>query len=345
MKTAHGYILMLTLMMMSLMMFLATYIVFKTSDYAPTVSAAQEKHKAWQLALSGIQCALAQLSTLPPASSSAQPSAEQQATALLTAVVPKLNQWQTYRLTKEREGVNGTLQFCISCEQGKLDINSMYDFTKHTFMGSAQAQADSKKAFIYVFSRIKEHMGGEDLFKPFEKFLKERQYKLNDVTELLTIKEFALFKHHVWYEPSLQKNEKGKQPLYLTDIFTVWSHKPTIQPWLLSDSISGVLGLQRDTISQEQITESLKQFKIQAVWQTDWDKLLKPLYQKELKVIAPSMTSVLDPHFDATIFCVLSHAKVGRIAQKLLAIVERNSKTGKDNKVHITCTIRKLYWL
>ncbi|HSW74033.1 MAG TPA: hypothetical protein VLG71_02665, partial [Candidatus Limnocylindria bacterium] len=60
-----GYILMLTLMMVALMTALATYIVYQTADFAPTVRAQADKRKAWQLALSGVNIALAQLSVAP----------------------------------------------------------------------------------------------------------------------------------------------------------------------------------------------------------------------------------------------------------------------------------------
>ena len=51
--------------------------------------------------------------------------------------------------------------------------------------------------------------GAKDLFEQFEKFLKQRQYKLNDVTELLSIKELRdTFKEAHFLRTAITKRHK-----------------------------------------------------------------------------------------------------------------------------------------
>ena len=78
--------------------------------------------------------------------------------------------------------------------EGKININRLYDFEKHHFLNEGQPQDDMKKMFQELFGLIKEQIQA-DFFTDFEKFLKERKYPLNDVTELLNIKGFDVFKN------------------------------------------------------------------------------------------------------------------------------------------------------
>jgi len=46
-------------------------------------------------------------------------------------LLPHLNRWQTFHLTKDIDGVDGTIYICISSEDGKLNINKAFDFDKN----------------------------------------------------------------------------------------------------------------------------------------------------------------------------------------------------------------------
>src|SRR5579871_261793 len=130
-RQQSGYILMLTLMMLALMTFVATYLISKTTGYAPAMRMFVDRQKATMLALGGIQVALSQLAVYPQSKEGEQAksaSKDQEAVTLLKKIMPSLNRWQSFTLKKERDGVTGTLQLCITCEQGKLDINKLYDF-------------------------------------------------------------------------------------------------------------------------------------------------------------------------------------------------------------------------
>jgi hypothetical protein len=140
----------------------------------------------------------------------------------------------------------------------------------------------------------------------------------------------------------------GTRPIYLTDIFTIWTRKPVLEPWLLTDSLCALLDCKRantKTVESETLNAALKQFKAQTVWAQDWNSLLKPVYEKEYKMMSPSIEAYFSPTFEASTFSVLSYAKVGTITQKLLAIVERSAAKEKKGQTRIDVKIRKIYWL
>jgi hypothetical protein len=352
-----GYILTLTLMIISLLVVLITYISFKSSAFVPLSRAMINRQKAYALALSGVHIACAQLAQEHKKAAQQAPEAsekehkskndpKEQATALLKDLLPIKNRWQHFNLKKAADGLNGTISICIVSEEGKLNINQLFDYKKQKFVGEGSAKGDAKKMFQKLFDALKPHLNNTDLFPAFEKFLKERQYKLRDVTELLTIKEFEIFKKNVFYEPSDQ-GESEKRPVYLTDIFTVWSGKPTVEPWLFSDSISALLGLKRadgkESIPKAQIDDALKKFKVQTNWSTDWDHVLAPLYGKKFNTLPQGIDAFIATTFGPSTFSVLSYGKIGSMTQKVLAIIERTVSSDDDAQINVI--IKKIYWL
>ncbi len=349
-RKRSGYILTLSLILIFLSVFLVTYLASRGSVFVPYAMIAVERKQAYMLAKSGIDLAMSQIAS--PKVSKKQEQAEGQqnkkptelerAKDMLTAVLPALNRWQEVNLSEKVEGIDATIKFCIMCENGKFDLNALYDFEKHQFINPGK-DADTKKMFNELFDKIKKIMGGKELFGAFEAQLKEKKYRFNDATELLT-KAFEPFKDAVFYEPPTTDSPK-KRPIYVTDLFTVWTGKRSINPWLLSDAVEGVLGFKRaqanDVAERKKgVAQWLKPFKLKSQWQTDWNKLLKPLYGKEFNSIPKSLQPFLSGTFEADVFSILSYATVGRVTQRLLAIVERPKKGDSSEMI-----IKKVYWL
>ncbi len=313
---------------------MAIYLADKGATFLPYAQMAIESKQAQVLAKSGIQLALSQL--VAPQVSKKEGAGEQKkepspqnkavfdrSTAVdqLTVILPTLNRWQTIELDEERDGVEGTIQWCIMCEQGKIDLNAWYDFEKHQFVQPKEAEA----LFKELFEKIQQITGAKDLLAAFTRFMKEREYKLNDATELLTIPGFAAFKNALFYEPP--REGSGKKQFYLTDIFTVWTGSRTVNPWLLSDSLQAIFGfaqVQGADIAdrKKKVAEWLKPFKLKVQWQTEWDKIIKPLYKKEYAGIPKSLQSLLGSTYEARVFSILATATVGRVTERVLAIVE-----------------------
>lgn len=354
-------------MIISLATVLVTFIFTKGSVFVPFAQTMIDREKAKQLALSGIQIGIAQLSqqidpepkkdekqppapTGPQAKSAPAPSPEKEALKeLLERIVPTINRWQTFTLKEDVDGLDGVIKVCLVCEDGKIDINALYDFKKHQFRGIKEEQDILKKLVLETFKSI----GKEDLFAEFEKFLKARQYRLDDVTELMTIKGFELFKNNIFYEPaSFTKKDEGaekKGQVYLTDIFTIWSGKQTIEPWLLSDSMCGLLGVKRVTRDdvksrKELVKQAMKDFKTVLQWPADWNIFFAKLYGQDFTKLPKGIESILQTKVEPKNFSVLSYGTVGNVTQRLLAIVER-VKEEKEKIITFTCVIKKLYWL
>lgn len=356
MKHTHsssGFILILTLSIIALSIILVTSISNKSGSYVPFARLAVDRQKAHALAYGGIQLALSQLATAAQGTQKTKPTELDHAKELLTTLLPIQGQWQTFKLKNREDGFDGQIEICITCESGKINLNRVYDFEKKKFIGEGQKTGDYKKIMQALFEQITPIVHGTDLFKGFEKFLKERQYNIQDITELLTIKEFEVFKNILFYEPPLskqaEKNEPKKRTVFLTDLFTVWSNHATIIPWLISPSLQTALNfqpIQPGVIKErEMIQNQLKNFTIKTEWDTKtWDSQITPLYTITFKSLPEFATSLFDNVFEPTIFSVLSCAKVGTITQRLLAIVQRDKSLQQDSAA-FGVKIKKLYWL
>lgn len=348
-NASHGYILVLTLIILSIMVIMVTQLFNKGRTHLYFSKVMIEREQAKQIALGGLQLAMNQLAVNPEKNDeqkteekSDEKKEKQDPNILfLKKNLATLNLWQEYRLSEDIEGIDGTVKFCIMSENGKLDINKIFDFTTKKFLHEGAAQGDMKKAVSALFASAKKFLNNKDLFEAFEKFLKQRQYKVHDVTELLAIEDFQkVFKDKVFYEPPTAE-KKEQRPVYLTDIFTISSDQPEMNAWLLSDSIRALFALKRSEISEqgqrsiEQLLSTIKS--VSGDLKTVWETSLEKLYSKELKAVSNDLTILLSAKFRATLFSVLSYGTVGKITQKVFALIEVQ-EPGKF-------LVKKLYWL
>jgi hypothetical protein len=358
--TRSGFILVFALILTSLAVFLITFIASRSMLFLPYTQFMIQQQKATVLALGGIQLGLSQIAqekkedqTQPATQSNQSPApAKNDSNDILMTVLPIINRWQIIKLTEKVEGIDGEIKLCITCEDGKFNINELYDFTKHEFVTSANPAIDAKKVMQEICTRIEQKMGGKNLFAGFEKFLKERQYRVNDVTELLTIKEFEIFKNAVFEEPLHKEvNKQQKSPaLVLTDLFTVWSRKKTIDPWLLTNTTSRIFGLRSVDQTDEQVRkktvqEVVKSAKNQYNWAIDWAQFMRPFYEKEYSALPAHIGSMLSTSVKPQSFSIAAHATVGQNTVRLLAIVERVATTEQGAQPRHEVTIKKIYTL
>lgn len=348
-QTQSGYILAITLAFVSMLMFLGAYVANKGLVFGAYSKLMINREKAAQLAHGGIQLVLSQIAGEPvtqptqkatagkekePKGVSAGKTSEQPPSdgkQLLKQLLPVLNKPQIFALKQSIEGVSGTLTLLIGSEEGKININAMYDFDKHKFVGEGNAQNDMKKVMQGVFNILRERTGA-DLFTEFEKYLKERKYPINDITELLTIKGFDVFKDTV-FPDLLAPQAQNKPPLVLTDLFTVSSPRAQVEPWLFSDSLLALLNLKRD--KEKSVDDLLKNYKDRSDWKNDWAKTLKPVYNSDYTALPAGLASLLNPTFAPRMFSVLSTGTVGGVSVRLLAIVERIKSTESNVKMVI----------
>lgn len=361
-KNSPGYIMIFTLLAVGAAMVVVTYVGHRASYYLPFSAMIHDREKAKTLALSGVQIAIAQLaqSDEKPAGGSAKENSAGKAESaqsnnnqageaqkknspekqLLSRILPTLNRWQDFELTEHNDGIDGRIQICLMCEEGKINLNQIIDFKKNTFHG------EWKVIMQEICKAIDRVAKTGDLFQAFEKIVKDAENEFNDATELITHKEFSNFKDVLFYQPPTAKKQ---ETLYLTDIFTVWSSSDKVEPWLFSDSINGLLGLPRVEVDdikkrKEQVEGWLKNFKEKSNWQQDWQKILQPIYGKELRTLPKHIDSILSTSFAPRYFSVLVHAHVEKVTQVVYAILERN-KDSQGDGTDYNVIIKKLYWI
>jgi hypothetical protein len=337
-----GFILPVTLILIALFVFSITYLTTKNMVFSSFSKTMVDREKARQLAYSGIQLAISQLmsalesekkeaATATPAKQPAP--AESNSKKFIKTMLPLFNTVQEFKLRKSTDGIDGAISFIIGSDDGKINLNSIYDFSQHKFVGEGQNQGDMKKIMQEFFAQLKDKTGNADLFAELEKFLKKRDYPLNDVTELLTIKAFEQFRDTIFYDPY-----EKKQILYLTDLFTLFS-APGIDPWLLSSSMQLALGLKKPTLNMDEL---LKLFKESITPDKDGPALFKTLYNADFAKISKLIGPLIRTQFDASFFWVISSGTVNKANVRFFAILEAEKKAEK-NAAGYAIAIRKIY--
>jgi len=361
----RGFALPLTMALVSAMVALTGLLYLAGAVFLPYQRAMILQEKVRQLALGGVQIGMSQLSrSFEPekkadtndASAQKPPEPDIGPAQFLAYLLANLYKWQTIDLIKSRDGIAGQIKLCISVEEGKINLNQMYDFKNHRFIDLGSAKEGWKTVIAEIIKRIEKKMNVTGLFAPLEAFLRKRTAPLNDVTELLAIPEFGAFKNNIFYEPSLpetaetkEKSEKNK-PLYLTDIFTVATDRPQIEPWVISDSLLTGLDLSRASLEGKNtavlMEQTLKGFKKNSAIKDLWSSKLGKIYGKELQSLPKNIESVLSTAFEPKNFCIRVTATSGSLMQQLCAIVERrpHASAGQSSRLY-DVVIKRLYWL
>ena len=349
-KKQPGYILMLTLALIALCMFLVTYLTNKTMVFSSFSKTMVAREKARQLAYSGIELARSVLAQAAPVekqeAGQAKPTqAPESATSkdaklLLKNILPTLNNRQQFTLKKSIDGIEGTIAIAIGSEEGKININRLYDFNKHKFINEGQPKNDGKKFMQDIFTMIKDQTG-QDLFGPFERFMAKQEYPLADVTQLLSVPEFEWFKNNIFYDPMVAKSKDSKKvDVYLTDVFTLWSSKDTLEPWLLSSSVQNLFKFKKP--EQIAFDEVIKKFKETIALPKNGQELLKALYNSEFASLPAPVQAMIGTKFDPKVFWVMSSGTIANVSVSMLAILERE-KSGDKNAPGYDVNIKKIY--
>ena len=184
----RGFVLIFTLVIMSLVTILTQQLMQSTFVGSYFTSTAVGREKAKILALGGINLAMAQLA--PPIKKQKLATTEEKAgdpkeTAkrdLVKVLVPNLNKWQEFELSEDIDGVDGSIKFCITSEEGKININEAFDFQKAEFKKEIQILLQSLA--------IKGKLAKGVILKKLTEFFKSRKRKLDDISELIEIPEF-----------------------------------------------------------------------------------------------------------------------------------------------------------
>ncbi|MCK4500005.1 hypothetical protein KAU11_05870, partial [Candidatus Babeliales bacterium] len=342
-KRREGSIVLITLIMLSVVLVLVDRFVRSVNVHGCYTKLVLAKEQANMLALGGISCACAQITAAirgdydkkenKDASKKEEkitgPLSDKQLQSLYKKLLVHLNRWQEFKLDAQRDGVEGVIRFCITSEEGKIPINSAYDFEKNEFK-KPYAELIKKTTFTT------EKKEKDAVIKEMALFFKERGKKLDDASQLLPSRHLELF-----YKP-VEKQEKTHdarvQPSGLYDFFTVWGDEKGVNPLLLSDALRTGLGFSRlsgDKEKQKKQEESVEKVtkKINRSWAKDWKsnfKQIMPLYSssggdagERGQKIFEKLEGALSTQIEPQVFSVLSCAKVSDTQQCVLAVIRR----------------------
>lgn len=349
-----SYILVLALMITSVTIVMVSSLFYRSLLHYQRARYSYTKEQTRILARSGIECALGQLNSIykrPLQTSSAKatnnlndgaqnaPKKEQSPEQAKKELSPRkkradkllklLNRWQTFELKDGREGVDATIKLYIACENGKINLNKMYDFTKQQFI--KQGDFEAAALLQLIFANIRQFTNQKDLFPKLSKFFKKQKHTLIDTTSLFSDKDLRALGTHYAVNPESQKKQ-----LYFSDLFTLDTDSLVIDPLFLSSSLALAFGFKTNRIKNTQ--EFLSKVPDKVDWSQDWDTLLQPIYGKKYENIPEPLKGALGSQFEPNVFSVVSYAIVGEIAQKMYAILHKDRKTNRF-------IIKKFYWL
>lgn len=340
----EGYVLVLSIMLMGMLMVLVTSVVQRVLVTRQTARLTTERMKAQELAWSGLQIAYAQLAQKSkevveklPAPQQAGEKTQKPADDRLR-MIEYSSWWQEYELKREIEGVDGTIVLYVVPESGKINLNGLYDFKQKKWYSDQFFNA--RQLIQLVSERLRPLLGNVNLVDILEKFFKEKNGPIEDITQLKSIKEFEKLDALFFARPP--EKEAPFRPA-LADLFTVARDDRGLNPACLSHSVAWLINPQSlDSAQVRKIRAQIApEIKETMDWTKNWEKLLQPLYKKSYTDIPRDLKILFNPKFEGSIFSVVSYGKINTVTQALYVLVERT--LARDQRVQYI--IRKMYWL
>lgn len=346
MNNNKGSIIVIALLMISIILLLTHHLIRNVYVGSHFIQTMINRQKAEMLAHGGLTIAIAELN---------HKDSPKAVSEFILRTLPHLNRWQTFQLHENIDGIEGQVKICISSEDGKINLNEIFDFKKQEF----KKEYDQFLKNLEIPGKLKP---GEVHARLLE-YLKKRQRKLDDITELSAIDGF---KHlDIFYSPPLPpmtKKEKFKpnETIAIQDLFTTWTKTDKINALWLSDALCGLFGFdrpmahdaQRKKEAYKKIAETIKS-DMANDWNINWN-ILQPIYGTKPKPeLMNALKNIFSKEFETKVYSVLSYGKVGQAEETLLAIIKRVKKdeeSGSDehksiNKPKESFKILRLYWL
>lgn len=206
----------------------------------------------------------------------------------------------------------------LGVEHGKVNINRMYDFQKHGWQSP-----EKKKCMEWLCKKIESLLQTSGLFSSLENYLKKRTVPLNDVTQLLDIKEFSqAFAGHVFLDAQAST-------VALTDIFTVATNHDTLSVVGMSASLALCCGgrpLQHAASDHVQaVLEKLTKDKNKNI-----EDVAHELYRISWNSGLPDeFKRLLTMNFDLSIFTIMLRCTVHSVEQQTYMIMQLDPKGQK----------------
>lgn len=338
----QGYILVLTMLLVFMATVLVTRLLKRSFAEIQLKQLVIEREKAKVLALSGVSIVQEELFYLLDEKQKKNSNGEKTVEKEFNQRFLELsNQWKTYEFQEKRDGIEGTLQLYVSCEDGKIPLNTLFDFEKKVW------KKDNGYDIPKLLSGISLQHGSKNkeqkqLSQELARVLKKRGKPLEDLSQLFTDTYFKRIALHSFPDVTKEKDDKK---LFMYDVFTVAHDRSTIQPVFLSSDIKKAFGMKplpREQGEREKkIKKVIANLQEQNKWDTVWDRTLAELHGSSYSKLSSALTKFFDEAVGATTISVLSYGKIGGVTQKIYALLERS----KSDDSRVSYVVRKLYWL
>lgn len=359
----RGYVLPLAVMIIAVMVTLTTRLFDRSRVQIAYGSYIVDRVQASELALNGVTIArrlITQVYEHPSDDKKNTQKKESSDQEIYAQLLPLLGSWKKYTIQEKQGKLQGTVQICITCEDGKININKLFDWGKkkwralpETAANKQAPRAETDKTYKTLMQKTGTQIARlahtkKTLFDNLTEFFTKRGYPLNDVTDILNQPAIGNWSEYIFFEPLEGKNARDytNRPIYLNDIFTIWTSHAGANPWVLSDGMRALIGAHRidahkfDTAA---IKKVVKNFKKNITLATDWDTTVKPLYGISYGPKIASEAPFIESEYSISAFCVLSYATVGRCTQRLCAIITRAASSNSSDEPQ--WTIARIYWL
>ena len=329
-----GFITLLVFSILSFCSVLISLYLSHTATYKQLMTSIITKQKADRLATSCSALIESIIVKQPQKQDGAQKKDNEANTneELMKRLFIFFNKQKMFALTQAHDNLDAQIYLSVSSEQGKINVNSLYDFETKKFIDEGKP-SDKKKLCIWLFAKIATMTNTPTLFPQFEKYLALRTTDLNDVTELMSIKEFqTVFENRIFFDFTKIPNEK----IFLCDIFTTCTQQDTINPWLFSYSWCNILDLHpKANLTDEEKNKLFKISQTSSPWEQNWKsnwQNLQILYNKEYKDLAQEIKTILTPLFELNIFSLLLKANIKETNATVFTIVKL--ETEKNGLMH-----------
>lgn len=336
---ASGYVLMTTMLFMSMLSALVMGVALRVMVSRNAIRLSHMSEQARFLAYDGIEIVRAQLQYDPEAQKQKEEKKDEQKHQELANLLRYLNRWQTFTFTEKKDGFAGELKIYITAEEGKLNLNNLYDFKRKKF------QPDLKKLLArFAFEKSSVSDSDQKFVPSLKELLKKQSYPLEDVTQLLAHEAFKPLAPHFFLHPDRSSHEKkNNKQVTISDIFTV-ADTAVLEPLFFSRSVQKALDLHplasEPAKREEQIKKITHGLTSSIKWQESWDKVLQPIFKKNYKDLPKEYTKRFGTASRARFISVLCYGKIGDITQCASALLQRLEEDGK-----VSFIVQKIYWL
>lgn len=337
--TSHkqpGFILLLTFLMLSMTIAMATYLMMSTQASKAIGSTVIAVERAQDVALSGVELVRRVLSN------SGDPDGTKHE---IESILRFINRWRNFDLHTETDGVEGTIAVYVACEEGKININSMFDLEKKQFIFDEKDDF-TKDLWTRVGTIFRSKTAGIGVtdFKDFlVRHLKDRKEPLDDISELFTDEPLV-------HTPPIFTPQTGATPapLGVIDLLAVSEFMEKMQPVFLSRGMCELLGFKmlpsdddgREKIIKELVSKVKLDSKIS--WAREWDKILAPIYGKTFNQIEGRFRwTTFDQRIGALTISVVCYGKMSDKTVGVFALLRRRVEQDKRVVYHV----KKLYWI